>query len=173
MEPDSEESEAGVYDDWQWHVGGAFPQGRSPAQGYVHIGVFVAWLVRHGLVDRERIEQLGGAAELEAVVDRQGLPAALREVTNGRLSADFLNADGRAFASAYYAPEYGYPSDWQRTFGRRADAYAVPDSWETYDQVEPTIDRRYAEWIQYGRPELMPLPGFLMRFFGRWFDRRR
>jgi hypothetical protein len=174
MEPDvTDGSEAGVYDDWRWHTDGAFPAGRSPTQGYVHIGVFVAWLVRHGMADRERIAQLGGAADITGLMDHDGLPTSLRESTGGRLSADLLTAEGRGFTSAYYAPEYGYPRDWQRTFGRRADRYDVPDSWESYDRVAPTIDKRYSEWVQNGRPELMPLPGLLTGLLARWLDRRR
>jgi len=165
------ESEFGVYDDWRWHVDGAFPAGRAPSQGYVHIGIFVAWLVRHGMLDEARAA--GGEARpaIDAIADRRAAPTSLREPTEGRLAAEMLTTEGRAFTSAYYAPEYGYPRDWQRIFGRRADAYAVADSWETYDLVEPTLDERYAEWVSKGRPELMPLPGVFVGRLARWLDR--
>jgi hypothetical protein len=171
--PQPNESDVGVYDDWQWHTGGAFPAGRPPEQGYVHIGIFAAWLVRHDLVDGDRIAELGGVQAVAGVVDRSGEIASLREPTGGRLAADMLTTEGRAFTGAYYAPEYGYPRDWQRTFGRRADRYEVPGTWESYDLIEPTIDKRYAEWIASGRPELIPVPGFLVGLLARWLERRR
>ena len=37
---DPDESDIGVFDDWQWHVQGSFPKDRPPEQAYVHIGVF-------------------------------------------------------------------------------------------------------------------------------------
>jgi len=85
----------------------------------------------------------------------------MRDMTDGRLASDMLRAEGRAFTGAYYAPEYGYARDWRRVFGRRADRYAVPDEWDTYDRIGPVIERRYHEWVAADRPELMPLPRLL------------
>ncbi len=170
--PEPQEADFGVYDDWRWHTGGAFPAGRAPAQGYVHIGVFVAWLVRHGMVEAAGIPDPAAKLAIADIEGRRGAPTALREPTQGRLAVDMLTDEGRAFASAYYAPEYGYPRDWQRAFGRRADGYDVPDNWQTYDFVEPMIDRRYRDWVRGGRPELLPLPGLLGRL-ARLLDRRR
>ena len=162
--------ESDVFDDWRWHVEGAFPAGREPEQGYVHIGVFVAWLARHDML---AAATRGGdaAGAIDAVVDRSGSFMALLGPTSGRLTRAMLQPDGQAFAGAYYAPEYGYPRDWRSSFGRRADSYSVPATWDTYDRLEPVLDRRHAEWIAAGRPELMPLPGLLGRL-ARLLDRR-
>ena len=150
-----------VLDDWRWHVEGQFPEGRAPEQGYVHIGVFVAWLIEHDMLDPEWAARSGLEAAIESIRGRSDSPCALRDRTEGRLTGEMLTAEGKGFAGAYYAPEYGYAADWHRAFGRRADRYAVPDSWATHDWIAPRIDRRYREWVEAGRPELMPMPRLL------------
>ncbi len=157
----SDEDEVLEYDLWRWHVEGAFPENQPPEQGYVHIGVFLAWLIDHDMLDADWVESSGVDEAVAAVRSRDGSPCALRDRTDGRLAGEMLTVEGRAFTGAYYAPEYGYPRDWRRAFGRRADRYDVPDGWPTYDVMAPLIDRRYRAWIDAGRPELMPLPRLL------------
>ena len=41
------------YDLWRWHTDGAFPKDQLPEQGYVHIGVYLAWLTNHDMLDPE------------------------------------------------------------------------------------------------------------------------
>ena len=159
MQPD--EDAPIEYDRWLWHTEGAFPKDQPPEQGYVHIGVFVAWLIEHDMLDADWSAGQGVGAGVTSIRERSESPCASRDITEGRLTGEMLTAEGRGFTGAYYAPEYGYPSDWRRAFGRRADRYAVPDSWATYDSIAPRIDRRYREWVGAGRPELMPMPRLL------------
>lgn len=155
------------YDLWRWHTEGAFPKDQPPEQGYVHIGIFLAWLAHHDMLDPGWLSKSGTQRVVAAIREREGTPCALRDVTDGRLASDMLTAEGQGFAGAYYAPEYGYPRDWRRAFRRLADGYAVPDDWLAYDRIEPLIELRYQEWVAAGRPELMPLPrllSLLLRF---------
>ena len=149
------------YDLWRWHIEGVYPKDTPPEHGYVHIGVFVAWLVEHDMLDPEWVAVSGVDQAVTEIRARTGLPSALRDLTDGRLAADMLTPEGQAFTGAYYAPEYGYPRDWRKAFGRRADRYDVPDTWATYDWIAPLIDRRRREWVAAGQPELMPLPRLL------------
>jgi hypothetical protein len=159
MEP--EEPSVIEYDLWRWHTEGVFPKDQPPEQGYVHIGMFVVWLVDLEMLDPVWVAKSGSERVVEAIRDRQDAPCALRDVTDGRLASDMLTAEGQSFTGAYYAPEYGYARDWHRLFRRLADNYAVPDEWQTYDRVGPLIERRYREWIAAGRPEFMPMPRLL------------
>ncbi len=149
------------YDLWRWHTEGEFPKDQPPEHGYVHIGMFVAWLIDLDMLDPDWVTRTGVAASVEAIRDRRGSVCLLRESTEGRLASDMLTAEGQGFTGAYYAPEYGYARDWRKVFGRRADHYAVPDDWESYEHIGPLIERRYHEWIAADRPELMPLPRLL------------
>lgn len=159
MQPD--EDPTLEYDAWHWHTEGVFPEDQPPEQGYVHIGVFVAWLVQHDMLDPDWVARSGLTEAVAAVRERSQSPCWLRDRTDGRLSAEMLTVEGQGFTGAYYAPEYGYARDWRRAFGRRADRYAVPDGWQTYDWIAPVIEGRYRGWIEAGRPELMPMPRLL------------
>jgi hypothetical protein len=156
------------YDDWRWHTEGKFPADQPPEQGYVHIGIFVAWLAFHAMLDPDWVAKAGVKNAVTAIRERRESVTALRDMTDGRLASDMLTEEGAGFAGAYYAPEYGYARDWRKVFGRHADRYEIPDDWDTYDRIEPLVELRYQQWIDAGRPELMPLTGalsFLLRFF--------
>jgi hypothetical protein len=164
MEPDepaTAEPSPIEYDVWSWHTEGEFPADQPREFGYVHIGMFLAWLVDLEMLDQDWVARSGAESAVAAIRERHGSVCALRDISAGRFASDMLTAEGQAFAGAYYAPEYGYPRDWRRVFGRRADRYAVPDEWETYDHIGPVIERRYRAWIAAGRPDLMPLPRLL------------
>jgi hypothetical protein len=157
------------YDVWRWHIEGKFPKDQPPEQGYVHIGMYVAWLITHDMLAPDWIAGAGAGDAIRAVADRRETPCALREISDGRLAGEMLTTEGRAFTSAYYAPEYGYARDWRKTFGRLADRYEVPDGWATFDRIEPLLEWQFEGWVDAGRPELMPVPGLvgtISRFIG-------
>lgn len=160
-EPSIDEPSVIEYDLWRWHTEGQFPKDQLPEQGYVHIGMFLVWLIDLDLLDPEWVAKSGVKRAVAAIRERRESPCALRDMTDGRLAGDMLTAEGRGFAGAYYAPEYGYARDWSHAFGRRAAQYAVPDEWPTYDRIGPMIERRHNEWVAAGRPEYMPMPGLL------------
>jgi hypothetical protein len=153
------------YDQWRWHIEGSFPEDRPAEQGYVHIGLFLTWLTNRDLLDSGWLERSGVERAAAALKARQESCSALRDMTGGSLTSEMLTAEGRAFANAYYLPEYGYSRDYRRVFGRLADTYAVEDGWDSYDRLAPVLDRRYQEWQAAGRPPLIPmqtlLPGWL------------
>ena len=157
----AEEEALAEYDVWRWHVEGSFPKDRPPEQGYVHIGVYLAWAIEFGFLDPDWVARAGAEEAVMAVAERRATPSGLRDVTEGRLAAEMLTSEGRAFTGAYYAPEYGYARDWRAVFGRRADKYDVPDDWSTYERIAPLLDSRHEAWLAAGKPELMPLPGLL------------
>jgi hypothetical protein len=169
----SEEPSITEYDLWRWHTDGAFPKDQLPERGYVHIGVYLAWLINHDLLDPEWVARSGVMPAVAAIAARGETPCALRDSTGGRLASDMLTADGAQFTAAYYAPEYGFPRDWRWILGRRADRYDVPDEWETYDRIAPLIDRRYAAWVAAGRPELMSMPSLLPSWLTFWRSKGR
>ena len=171
MQP--EESPVTEYDLWQWHIEGAFPKDQLPEQGYVHIGIYLAWLIHHDMVDQGWVARAGVGRAVAAIAARDETPCALRDLTDGRLASDMLTNDGAQFTAAYYAPEYGYPRDWRWILGRRADRYDVPDGWETYDRIAPLIERRHAAWVARGRPELMPMPSLLPNWLTFWRSKDR
>ena len=161
------------FDLWRWHTEGAFPKDQPAEQGYVHIGMFLAWLIEHDMLDRKWVAGAGVQPLIAAIREATVSPCALRDKTNGRLASDMMTAEGAAFSGAYYAPQYGFTQDWRRAFGKPADKYAVPENWETYGRIAPVIDYRYAAWVKSGKPELMDMPGLLGSMLTMWRKVRR
>jgi hypothetical protein len=135
------------YDNLKNHVSSAREEGSPAEQGGVHIGMFLAWMVLHGLAHAD--EDFG---EPEMLRDRSTTPTAyLRDYCDGQLSEDDLTDEGNAFAVAYYNgddPLVGmYLDDWgQLAIGDEKKSYAVPDTWKIYDRIAPVIASRHASW---------------------------
>jgi hypothetical protein len=78
------------FDVWRWHVEGQFPKDRPPEQGYVHIGMYVAWLIGGGFIDPDWVARAGVGRAVAAVAERRDSPCALRDMTDGRLAGEML-----------------------------------------------------------------------------------
>jgi hypothetical protein len=175
-EPHADRDETAVegdvveYDRWDWHTGGVFPKNVPPEQGFVHIAMYLTWLVLHGQVDLGWADRSGVLDDVAAIAERRETAMALRDRIDGVFASDMLTAEGRGFTDAFYLPPYGFPEVWQRTFGRRADSYGVPDGWETYGRVAPEIDRAFDRWVEAGRPASLepPAPGGLLGLLARY-----
>ena len=75
------------------------------------------------------------------------------ETCDGKFTNEDLNQEGNAFAQAYYANDSGmktgkasYLADYEEAFPGLYSLYHVPDSWKTYEQIAPTISRRFLKW---------------------------
>ena len=125
-----------VYDKAKWHTDGQFPKDVPPENGGTHIGLFLAWIILHGLAG----DELAMAAD--AVRERRMTGRTLLfNQLDGVLSDDDLNAEGNAFAAEYYK-KYRVAFD-HLMKSRHITAYHAADDWATYDLVEPMIDQAY------------------------------
>jgi hypothetical protein len=146
------------YDRWEWHTAGKFPKKLPPEQGFVHIGLYLTWLVERDFLDAGWIRAAGAGQIVAAIKSGSQTGSALREAADGALTSEMVSAEGLGFSTAYYLPEYGYARDYRGVFGRRADYYAVADDRESYGQLSPLLDERYEVWLGAGKPEVMPAP---------------
>jgi hypothetical protein len=140
-----------VFDNARWHGGNDFPADLDEYQAAVHMGLFLAWCIARDLHDAEFFTDVGLNVVLDAVRARQLTGAQLLEPLAGVLAGDELNAEGNAFARAYY--ETLYRADYLGALaGGLPSMYHVPDTWESFERLRPVLDRRYAEWVAAGRP---------------------
>jgi hypothetical protein len=131
------------YDDASWHFEGDYPDDLPQENGATHIGMFLAWAVGRDLAGDELRDEV--ADELTALANRQLTPGAfVLRACDGKLTDEDLNEVGNAFAESYYEP--GYLTDYAALFGGGAALYDVEDSWTTFDQVKPVLDRRFDVW---------------------------
>lgn len=134
-----------AYDKAEWHYGGDYPPDLPAENGATHIGMFLAWMVLHGLEGALHREEWPDAlAELRA--RRISGRTFLMRQCDGALGENDMSAEGNAFAEAYYASD-GYISDYKGALGGNMPTlYHVADTWENYDRIAPVIDRRFKAW---------------------------
>ena len=135
------------YDDASWHYVSAAEFNPAADEEAIwrlaatHIGVFLAWALLHDLASEELRED--SADEIAAVQTRTMTGAQfLMNACDGKFLDEDLNEMGQAFAEFYF--NGGYLDDF--FVDDRDESYKVPDTWETYDRMEPVIDQRFAAW---------------------------
>lgn len=141
------------YDDAAWHSGGtSFPAELPASAGATHIGMFVAWSVLNGLAGELHI--LDFSAEMAILKSRGTTPGAwLLEACDGKFTDEDLTCDGNQFAFSYYGNDANLHSgpnsflaDYEGAFPDAETLYHVPDSWETFDAIDPVIRGRFDAW---------------------------
>ena len=131
-------------DDADYHAGAAVAAGQPAENAFVHIGLFLGWLIRHDLVRGDHIP----ADHLAAVRDGWWVGSDLADDVDQKLMTDDLTEDGAAFAAARYEAYLGV---YNEVFADLPD-YAVADDVDARARIEAAIDRLYAEWVTAGRP---------------------
>ena len=135
------------YDDWGWHTGGVFPADQPQINGFTHIGMYLVWLIKHDLSNPE----LHDGREVSEVKAGTITAHDLADAIDGKLTADDMAPEGKAFSDWYYSPEGNpaYLADWANTF-RNQPNYTVGDTPDNYAKIERVIDARLEQWTAAG-----------------------
>lgn len=134
-----------TYDRLDWHSDSAIAGGRPPENAFTHIGLYLAWIIRHDLHN----PSVFPAAHVVAVKGGEMTGSDLSDDIDSKLIPSDMNAEGRAFGDARYA---AYLAEYATVFADQPD-YAVVDDPANYARIEPVIDSLYASWIADGRPK--------------------
>ncbi|MBI2393509.1 MAG: hypothetical protein HYV09_28270 [Deltaproteobacteria bacterium] len=140
-----------IYDKAKYHEDSCAEAGLPYRQAMNHSGLFVAWLVHHGLLADEVSKDM-----VRAVRARKKPASTILEWYDGCLADDMLNEEGRAFTARYFDFDRGeYLKDFERVLARGAEStFHVAESWHNYDLIAPTIEARYRRF----KGEDVPLP---------------
>jgi hypothetical protein len=141
--------------DWHYSAGN-YPPELPPENGGTHIGMYLAWIVQHGL----------GSATLQKYA-RDSLPLLRERKITGRqllfsqldekLFYSLLTKVGKDFTRVYYDDTGCYLADYENVLGEALPTlYHVEDSWENYDNLAPVIDSRFSRWQQGEQPPVSP-----------------
>ena len=139
------------YDDASWHYGGDFPKDLPDEAGATHTGMFVAWALLSGLAGQIHVEDF--PEDLEALRARSITPGQFFfKYCDGKFIDENLNDQGNAFAAAYFDLENGsYLADYETVLGTEFPSlYHVPDTWQSFDRLKPTLDSRFSDWLAAG-----------------------
>ena len=140
------ESESGslLYDRAKNHFLGQFPEFLPIEYAYIHIGMFLGWMLEHDLYSEMFEEE-----EFHQVIRfkaRELSCALLSALWDGELGEDFFNEEGNAFAQHYYQTGT-YHQDYKEVLAAKLPSiYEVKDSWENYEKIAERIEQRYQDW---------------------------
>ncbi|MDQ3690784.1 MAG: hypothetical protein M3406_12280 [Chloroflexota bacterium] len=135
-----------AFDKSDYHVHGAVQAGQPEDRAFTHIGLYLAWLIRHDLYNPNCIRPDWAAA----VKAGEMTGSDLADVIDGKLVSDLMTREGAAFTAAHYGD---YLDDYATVFASEPD-YSVPDDPGAYARIVPAIDRRYKAWVAGGRPKV-------------------
>lgn len=132
-----------AYDRADWHYGGDSPEDLPPENGATHIGMFLGWAIKRGLVG-DRLEASRDAiASVRA--GQVGGRDILMQLCDEKLVEADLNAEGKRFADAYYSEHY--INDYSECLDSDLPSlYHVADSAQNWAKMEAVLDRRFEAW---------------------------
>ncbi len=129
-----------------WH-GGAdnFPEELPYEAGGTHIGMFLAWIIDHGLVGQVHIENSSESITLVKQRKMTGVDFLIHEC-DGKFWEQDLNDEGLAFAKFYYESNR-YLEDYETALGNNDETlYHIRDTWSNFDKVAPYISKAFSSW---------------------------
>ena len=133
-----------IYDNAKNHFLGNFPDSLPIEQAYIHIGIYLGWIIENNLYS----EYFEDEAETEIYrIKRKELSCAiLSEIWDGYLGYELFSEEGNLFTYYYYGGGL-YRKDYELTVCQNLPSiYHVKDTWENYDLMNTQITKRYKEW---------------------------
>jgi hypothetical protein len=119
------------------------------------LGVFVAWAIEHGLLDKNRFPNHTDLFEAVRKREKLGSDFVRESLPRGLWSDHLLDKDGlRDFAHHWF---YNFGSwivtDFKKVFGARAGEYGHDepvldlDSWDAVDKAAKVLKKRFKQWL--------------------------
>ena len=99
-----------TYDRLDWHHDSAIAAGQPPENAFTHIGLYLAWIIRHDLHD----SRFFPADHVAAVKGFEMTGSDLSDDIDTKLMPLLMNAEGQAFSDARYGT---YLDEYATVFG--------------------------------------------------------
>lgn len=135
------------YDDASWHYGGTFPADLPSEAGATHTGMFLVWGLLSGLAGEIHLDEFPDG--IEALRARSITPGVFfMKYCDGKFTDEDFSDDGNLFTSEYFDFQTGeYLNDYCTALGISIDRiYYATDSWDNFDRLKVTLDKRFADW---------------------------
>ncbi|MDQ3392506.1 MAG: hypothetical protein M3512_00070 [Bacteroidota bacterium] len=133
-----------IYDNAKNHFLGNFPDSLPIEQAYVHIGMFLGWMIQNELYS-EYFEDESGL-QIYRFKKKDVSCTILSEIWDGYLGYELFNKEGNMFAYYYYGGGI-YRKDYENTLGGSLPSiYHVKDNWENFEKMAEKISQRFKDW---------------------------
>lgn len=132
------------YDNAKAHFLGNFPDTLPIEQAYVHIGIYLGWVIETGIYSPFFEEEASN--QIFRFKRREISCTILSEIWDGYLGHEFFDYHGNLFTYYYYGGGL-YRRDYDEVLVKGLPSlYHVQDSWKNYDSMKMRIDSRFNEW---------------------------
>jgi hypothetical protein len=133
-----------VYDLAKNHFLGDFPSSLPIEKAYLHIGIYMGWVIENGLFSEYFEDE--ASTEIYRFSRREIGCIILAEIWNGALSHELFNDQTNLFTFYYYAGGI-FKKDYTEVLVKsHKTIYHVEDTWENFDKISKRMSERYNEW---------------------------
>jgi hypothetical protein len=133
-----------VYDLAKNHFLGDFPSSLPIEKAYLHIGIYMGWIIDNDLYSEYFEEE--AATEIYRFKRREIGCIILAEIWDGALSHELFNEETNLFTYYYYAGGI-FKKDYVEVLVKsHKTIYHVEDTWENYERIKKRISERFGEW---------------------------
>lgn len=150
MLSDNTKPEILVYDKAKHHFMGNFPEILPIEQAYVHIGMYLGWIINQELYSEYFEDET--AIQIYRFKKKELSCTILSEIWDGYLGNELFNDEGNAFTVYYYKSGF-YLEDYKEVLVKDLPSiYHVSDSWSNFHLVSTKLDERFQEWKDKNNP---------------------
>jgi hypothetical protein len=133
-----------VYDLAKNHFLGEFPSNLPIEKAYLHIGIYMGWIIENDLYSEYFEEE--AATEIYRFKRRDIGCIILAEIWNGALSHELFSEDANLFTFYYYAGGL-FKKDYLEVLVKSQPTfYHVEDSWNNFMKISQRMTARFREW---------------------------
>ena len=133
-----------IYDNAKNHFLGNFPDNLPIEQAYVHIGIYLGWVIERELYSEYFEDE--ASTEIYRFNRRELSCTLLSEIWDGYLGYELFDKSGNMFTYYYYGGGI-YNKDYHDLLVVNLPSiYHVKDTWENFEVMCRKMDQRYKEW---------------------------
>jgi hypothetical protein len=133
-----------VYDLAKDHFLGDFPPSLPIEKAYLHIGIYMGWIIENGMYSDFFQEE--ASTEIYRFKRREIGCIILAEIWEGALTHKLFNEQANLFTFYYYAGGI-FKRDYTDILVKPLKTiYHVEDTWDNFDKMSLCISDRYVEW---------------------------
>nr|WKN36323.1 hypothetical protein K4G66_28590 [Tunicatimonas sp. TK19036] len=133
-----------IYDNAKNHFLGNFPGDLPIEQAYVHIGIYLGWIIDNDLYSEYFEEEAD--TQIFRFKQRQISCTILSEIWDGYLGHELFSEEGNLFTFYYYGGGLYHKDYEELLLGDLPSIYHVQDTWENYDRIAQSIFHRLRDW---------------------------
>ena len=133
-----------IYDNAKNHFLGNFPESLPSEQAYVHIGMYLGWIIENELYSEFFEDEAD--VQIFRFQRRDFSCTILSEVWDGYLGHELFSKTGNMFTYYYYGGGI-YRKDYEKVLaGDLPSIYHVQDSWSNFERISERITKRFEDW---------------------------